>query len=175
MTDVQKVVLELEELTDVPPYSFVEFRDTLVGAAEHERISNGNVERSLCLMERATSVMIRTLNEGRPWEHIHDSAMKCAQRICLKSHTETRDATLNKLYEFLRNRIDATALSIMSERAMNVSNSRIWPHCSSIKRAVTVEMLQVLNEDIETNGANIKDALAYCDRRAPPSIPARAP
>ena len=156
---IQNVVLDLEELTDVPPYSFAEFKDSLHGAAEHARTSSGSVSHYLSTMGRASTAVIRTRNEGDSWEHILDSAMGCARRICSKSHTGTRGAIQEKLYEFLRNRIDAAAMSIMSERALNDSNSS-WKLFSAIERRVTLSMLRDLHEDLDVKCANIKTALA---------------
>ena len=59
----------------------------------------------------------------------------------------------------MRNRIDAAALSIMSERALNDSNST-WKLFSAIERRVTLSMLRDLCEDIDVKCGNIKTALA---------------
>ena len=152
-------MLDLEKLTDVPPYSFAEFKDSLHGAAELARTSSRSVSHYLSTMDRASTRMIRTRNEGDSWEHILDGAMACAQRICSKSHTGTRDAIQEKLYEFLRNRTDAAAMSIMSERALNNSNT-LWGLFTAIERRVTLSMLRDLQEDLEIKCANIKTALA---------------
>ena len=64
MAGVQDVLLELEKLTDVPPYSFAEFEDSLLGAAEHARTSSRSVSHYLSTMGRASTAMIRTRNEG---------------------------------------------------------------------------------------------------------------
>jgi len=72
---IKSVMLDLERLTDVPPYSFAEFEDSLHGAAELARTSSRNVSHYLSTMDRASTRMIRTRNEGDSWEHILDGAM----------------------------------------------------------------------------------------------------
>ena len=110
-------------------------------------------------MDRASTRMILTRNDGDDWEHILDGAMVCAQRVCSKSHTGTRGAIQEKLYEFLRNRTDAAAMSIMSERALNNSNT-LWGSFTAIERRVMMSMLRDLQEDLEIQCAYIKAALA---------------
>ena len=110
-------------------------------------------------MGRASTAVIRTRNEGDSWEHMLDSAMGCARRICSKSHTGTRGAIQEKLYEFLRNRTDAAAMSIMSERALNNSNT-LWGSFTAIERRVIFSMLRDLQEDLAIKCAYIKTALA---------------
>ena len=110
-------------------------------------------------MDRASTRMLRARNEGDPWEHILDGDMACAQRVCSKSHTGTQDAIQEKLYEFLRNRIDAAAMSIMSETALNDSNTS-WGLFSAIERRVTLSMLRALREDLEIKCTNSKTAFA---------------
>ena len=72
---IQNVVLDLEKLTDVPPYSFAEFKDSLHGAAEHARTFSGSVNHYLSTMGRASTAVIRIRNEGDSWDHMLDSAM----------------------------------------------------------------------------------------------------
>ena len=98
--------------------------------------------------------MIRTRNEGEPWEHILDSVMECARRICSKSHAGTRDAIQEKVYEFLRNRIDAAAMDLMSEIALNESMTS-WGLFSAIERRVTLSILRDLHQDLEINNDNM--------------------
>jgi hypothetical protein len=154
MAGVQNVLLDLEKLTDVPPYSFAEFEDSLLGAAEHARTSSRSVSHYLSTMGRASTAMIRTRNEGEPWEHILDSVMECARRICSKSHAGTRDAIQEKVYEFLRNRIDAAAMDLMSEIALNESMTS-WGLFSAIERRVTLSILRDLHQDLEINNDNM--------------------
>ena len=154
MAGVQNVLLDLEKLTDVPPYSFAEFEDSLLGAAEHARTSSRSVSHYLSTMGRASTAMIRTRNEGEPWEHILDSVMECARRICSKSRAGTRDAIQEKVYEFLRNRIDAAAMDLMSEMALNESMTS-WGLFSAIERRVTLSILRDLHQDLEINNDNM--------------------
>jgi hypothetical protein len=154
MAGVQNVLLDLEKLTDVPPYSFAEFEDSLLGAAEHARTSSRSVSHYLSTMGRASTAMIRTRNEGEPWEHILDSVMECARRICSKSHAGTRDAIQEKVYKFLRNRIDAAAMDLMSEIALNESMTS-WGLFSAIERRVTLSILRDLHQDLEINNDNM--------------------
>jgi hypothetical protein len=170
MAGVQNVLLDLEKLSDVPPYSFAEFVDSLRGAAEHARTSSRSVSHYLSTMGRASTAMIRTRNEGEPWEHILDSAMECARRICSKSHAGTRDAIQEKVYEFLRNRIDAAAMDLMSEIALNESMTS-WGLFSAIERRVTLSMLRDLHQDLEINKDNM---LVYLQGNAGARVPALA-
>ena len=152
-------MLDLGKLTDVPPYSFAELKDSLHGAAGLARTSSRSFSHCLSTTDRASTRMTRTRNEGDSWEHILDGAMACALRVCSKSHTGTRDAIQEKLYELLRNRTDAASMSIMSERALNNSNT-LWGPFTAIERRVSLSMLGDLQEDLEIKCAYIKTALA---------------
>ena len=59
----------------------------------------------------------------------------------------------------LRNRTDAAAMSIMSERALNNSNT-LWGSFTAIASRVTLSMLRDLQEDLGIKCANIKTDLA---------------
>ena len=151
MAAVQSVLLQLEELTDVPPYSFLEFKKSLDRAAEKKRTSSSSVSHYLGTMGRAMTAMIHARNKSSSWEHILHSAMGCARRVCSKSHSESRRAIEEKLYEFLRNRIDFTSIQIITERAL--TNDDPCPHLSSIERMVTLSMLRDLHDNLQTEYA----------------------
>ena len=96
--------------------------------------------------------------------------MECARRICSKSHAGTRDAIQEKVYEFLRNRIDAAAMDLMSEKALNGTITS-WGLFSAIERRVTLSMLRDLHEDLEINNDNM---FVYLQGNAWARVPALA-
>ena len=102
--------------------------------------------------------MMRNRDEGDSYEHIFDSAMGCAKRICSKRHTGTRGPIQEKLYEFLRNRIDAAVIGIISDRALNYASGK-WTQFSSIERRLILSVLGDLYQELEIQYTDIKSAL----------------
>jgi hypothetical protein len=174
-TSLQEVLRGLDMLSGVPPFSLREFKArTKHHVAKHVDSRSGrSVSHFLSTMARSITAMIRARDEGdSKWEDILASTLRCAQLVLRKTDSSAQEATLSSLFDFFRNRCDAAAMSIMSERCLSTSGAppwRVatkqhgapyaWSNLSSIERRVALSMLEIINEDIQAACTDIKDAL----------------
>ena len=147
------------------PLSLEEFHQAVCGASEHDIPRLGSSGRSishfLSSMARCVTVMLRLREEGDPaWETILSKILACAWRVVNKFNCPQGQCAqkIRILYDFMSNRCDDAAVRILSDRAILASRPP-WTELSSVERAVSLSMLNIIDDKIQLDCVCIKDKL----------------
>ena len=145
------------------PLSLEEFHQAVCGASEHDANRVGSSGRSishfLSTMARFVTMMLRLREEGNPaWEEILQKLLACAWCDVNKKSQGQRAQTIRTLYDFMSNRCDDAAVRILSDRAI-LAHSPPWTVLSSVEHAVTLCMLNIIDDKIQLDCVCIKDKL----------------
>ena len=145
------------------PLSLEEFHQAMCGASEHDANRVGSSGRSishfLSTMARFVTVMLRLREEGNPaWETILSKILACAWRVVNKKPQGQCAQKIRTLYDFMSNRCDDAAVRILSDRAI-LASSPPWTELSSVERAVSLSMRNIIDDKIQRDCVCIKDKL----------------
>ena len=147
------------------PLSLEEFHQAVCGASEHDIPRLGSSGRStshfLSTMARCVTVMLRLREEGDPaWETILSKILACAWRVVNKFNCPQGQCAqkIRILYDFMSNRCDDAAVRILSDRAILASRPP-WTELSSVERAVSLSMLNIIDDKIQRDCVCIKGKL----------------
>ena len=107
-------------------------------------------------MARFVTMMLRLREEGNPaWEEILQKLLACAWCLVNKKPQGQRAQTIRTLYNFMSNRCDDAAVRILSDRAILASRTEL----SSVEHAVSLSMLNIIDDKIQLDCVCIKDKL----------------
>ena len=143
------------------PLSFEEFHQAVCGASEHDanrvRSSGRSISHFLSTMARFVTVMLRLREEGNPaWEEILQKLLACAWRVVNKKPQGQCAQKIRTLYDFMSNRCDDAAVRILSDQAI-LASSPPWTELSSVENAVSLSMLNIIDDKIQVDCIRIKD------------------
>ena len=151
-----------------PPVSLDEFRQSILGATEHEHFKSGSRSRShfLSTMARSITAMLRTTAGNSvplvgPYGQYDDFLPRifdCARRIANKYSTRDSQRVIDKLYEFLRNRCDDAAVRIITDRLLE-SNVSPYTDISTVERELVATFLRIYIMQVDEGCEHIKAAL----------------
>ena len=148
-----------------PPLSSEEFREALLGAQEHESsVTHKGRSKSHLLgtIARSVTAMIRAKAETfAPYvQHAEflPRILDCARHIAKKNSTGCSNLTLNKLYDFIRNRCDDAAIRVLVDQVIVATDPR-WSELSTIEKEMAVTFLKFYNDKVEEDCRFIKDFL----------------
>ena len=145
------------------PLSFEEFHHAVCGASEHDihraGISGRRINHLLSTMARFVTVTLRLREEGNPaWEASLFKILACAWRFVNEKPQGRCSQQIRTLYDFMSNRCDDAAVRILSDRAI-LASSPPWTELSSVERAVSLSMLNIIDDKIQLDCVCIKDKL----------------
>ena len=84
--------------------------------------------------------------------------LACAWRVVNKKPQGQRAQTIRTLYDFMSNRCDDAAVRILSDQAI-LASSPPWTELSSVENAVSLSMLNIIDDKIQVDCIRIKDKL----------------
>ena len=145
------------------PRSLEEFHQAMCGTSEHDanrlESSGRSIIHFLSTMARFVTVMLRLREEGNPaWETNLSKILACAWRVVNKKPQGQCAQKIRTLYDFMSNRCDDAAVRILSDRAI-LAHSPPWTVLSSVEHAVTLCMLNLIDDKIQLDCVCIKDKL----------------
>ena len=145
------------------PLSFEEFHQAVCGASEHDIHRAGRsgrrINHLLSTMARFVTVTLRLREEGNPaWEASLSKILACAWRVVNQKPQGQCAQQIRTLYDFMSNRCDDAAVRILSDRAI-LAHSPPWTVLSSVEHAVTLCMLNLIDDKIQLDCVCIKDKL----------------
>ena len=145
------------------PLSFEEFHHAVCGASEHDIHRAGRsgrrINHLLSTMARFVTVTLRLREEGNPaWEASLSKILACAWRVVNQKPQGQCAQQIRTLYDFMSIRCDDAAVRILSDRAI-LAHSPPWTVLSSVEHAVTLCMLNLIDDKIQLDCVCIKDKL----------------
>ena len=154
---VQAVFHRLDQWLDGIAPTLDDFADQVHGATEHVQGSSRSDGHYLSTMARSITAMTRAKIEGDPhWKDAYGIPAACVRLLLMKTRRSDRKATIDNLHDFMRWRVTADVLAIMSEGFLaNETYMRLSPS----ERKVALSSLLDIEEHVQAACTVCKIAL----------------